>query len=161
MPRKRQACTSAPAGTSSRGRPKRTTRSTYASASKAQVKQEEPTPANQPSVEGVQPNPNPTPEQVLQQLQADLQNAQQERGRITATFIASQRAIQMSQQIAEVRQQLAILQAKIQSLQSNQPLSINSNQPQPAAQSQPNPSPSPQLNQPLAHHTPCHHSRGP
>jgi hypothetical protein len=53
-------------------------------------------------VEGVQPNPNPTPEQALQQLQADLENAQQERGRLAATFTASQRAIQMSQQIAEV-----------------------------------------------------------
>ena len=40
--------------------------STYASTSEAQVNEEEAAPINKPSVEGVQPNPNPTLEQVLQ-----------------------------------------------------------------------------------------------
>ena len=37
------------------------------------------------AAEANQPNPRPTPEQVLQQVQADLQNAQQERDRLAAT----------------------------------------------------------------------------
>jgi hypothetical protein len=88
-----------------------------------------------------QPVPNPTPEQVLQQLQAKLQNAQQERGRLAATFAANQRAIHALVQVAEVRQQLAILQAEIQSMQQSQPPSNTPNQPHSSIQSQPNPSP--------------------
>jgi hypothetical protein len=101
---------------------------------------------NQPAASGEHPNPNPTPEQVLQSLQlqslqAELQTAQQERDRLAATFVANQRALQASLQAAEVRQQLAILQAEIQSMQPSQPLSNNNNQSQPTAQSQPNAQP--------------------
>jgi uncharacterized protein involved in exopolysaccharide biosynthesis len=88
-----------------------------------------------------QPVPNPTPEQVLQQLQAKLQNAQQERGRMAATFAANQRAVQASVQVAEVRQQLAILQVEIQSMQQSRPPSNTPNQPHSSIRSQPNPSP--------------------
>jgi hypothetical protein len=44
-------------------------------------------------VAGEQPVPDPTLEQVLQQLQVELQNAQQERDRLAAAFAANQRAI--------------------------------------------------------------------
>jgi hypothetical protein len=73
------------------------------------------------------PNPNPTPEQVLQSLQAKLQVAQQKRDRLAATFTANQRVMQASLQAVEIRQQLAILQTEIQSMQKNQPLFNNSN----------------------------------
>jgi hypothetical protein len=126
MPPKRQASTWAQAETSTRGRPKRTTHSTYVSASQTQANEEE-APPSQPTIEANQPNPNLTSEQVLQQLQADLHNVQQEWDRLTAAFAASQRAMQVSQQAAEVCQQLEILQTKIQSLQPNQPPSNNSN----------------------------------
>jgi hypothetical protein len=46
---------------------------------------------NQPTGEGGQPNPNPTPEQVLQQLQTKLQQAQQERDRLATTFAANRK----------------------------------------------------------------------
>jgi uncharacterized protein involved in exopolysaccharide biosynthesis len=80
---------------------------------------------DQPIAGEEQPNPDPTPEQVLQQLQAQLQNVQQERDRLAATFAASQRAVQASLQAAEIRQQLAIVQAEIQSLQPSQPQSAS------------------------------------
>jgi len=72
------------------------------------VNEEEPVVANLPTVEGNQPNPNHTLEHVLQQLQADLRNTQQERDRLGTAFAATERAMQPSQQAAEVRQQLAI-----------------------------------------------------
>jgi hypothetical protein len=73
------------------------------------------------------PNPNPTPEQVLQSLQAKLQVAQQKRDRLAVTFTVNQRVMQASLQAVEIRQQLAILQTEIQSMQKNQPLFNNSN----------------------------------
>ena len=48
-----------------------------------------------------QPNSATTPEQELQQLQAQLQRAQQERDRMAAAFVANQQAIQASAQAAE------------------------------------------------------------
>jgi hypothetical protein len=63
-----------------------------------------------------QPAPNPTPEPVLHQLQAELQSAQQERDRLAAAFAANQWAVQALAQAAEIRQQLAAFQAKIQSM---------------------------------------------
>ena len=126
------------------GRPRRSARGAGANAPEPQDGQEaEVAAVDQPTGEGHQANHNPTPEQLLQQLQAGLQRAQQERDRLAVAFEANQRAMQMSQQASEVRQQLAILQAKIQSLQTNQPLSNNSNQIQPAPQSQINPWSSP------------------
>jgi len=126
------------------GRPRRSARGAGANAPEPQDGQDaEVAATDQPTGEGHQANPNPTPEQLLQQLQAGLQRAQQERDRLAVAFEANQRAMQMSQQASEVRQQLAILQAEIQSLQTNQPLSNNSNQIQPAPQSQINPWSSP------------------
>jgi hypothetical protein len=96
---------------------------------------------DQPMATGEQSVPEPTSEQVLQQLQAQLQSTQQERDRLATTFAANHRAVQASFKAAEIRQQLAVLQAKIQSMQPNQPLSNTSNQHHSANQSQPNPSP--------------------
>jgi hypothetical protein len=62
------------------------------------------------------PNPNPTPEQVLQSLQAELQVAQQKRDKFAVTFAANQRVMQASLQAVEIIHQLAILQTKIQSM---------------------------------------------
>jgi hypothetical protein len=53
---------------------------------------------------------------VLHQLQAELQSAQQERDRLAAAFAANQWAVQALAQAAEIRQQLAAFQAKIQSM---------------------------------------------
>jgi hypothetical protein len=60
---------------------------------------------------------------------------------LVATFASSQRAVQASLHAAEIRQQLAVLQAEIQSMQPNQPPSNTPSQPHLANQSQPNPSP--------------------
>ena len=54
-----------------RGRPRHSTRSTYASAQEDQGV-EEPVVEDQPLTAEDQPAPDPTPEQVLQQLQAQL-----------------------------------------------------------------------------------------
>jgi hypothetical protein len=71
-----------------------------------------------PAVEDQQA-PNPTSKQVLQQLQAQLQSTQQKRDRLAATFAANQRAAQTSLQAVEIRQQLVVLQAEIQSMQQS------------------------------------------
>jgi hypothetical protein len=92
MPRKRVASTSTPADPAPRGRPRRNARNAYASALEDQVV-EEPTVEDQPLAAEDQPNPDPTPKQVLQQLQAQLQSTQKERNRLAATFAASQKAI--------------------------------------------------------------------
>jgi hypothetical protein len=96
---------------------------------------------DQPMVTEEQPMLDPTPEQVLQQLQNQLQSMQQERDRLVVAFAASQRVVQASLQAAEIREQLAILQAEIQRMQPCQPLSNTSNQHHLANQSQPNPLP--------------------
>ena len=59
----------------------------------------------------------PTATQELQLLQAQLQNLQQERGRIAAAYAASQKAALAAAQATEIRQQLSILQAEILSMQ--------------------------------------------
>jgi hypothetical protein len=82
MPRKRAAPTRTPMELSTRGRPRRTTRSAYASAPEDQVV-EEPTVEDQPPATEDQQAPDPTPEQVLQQLQAQLHRTQQERDSVT------------------------------------------------------------------------------
>ena len=108
MQRKRVAPTRTPAEPSTRGQPKRNTRSTYASAPEDQVV-EEPAVEDQPPAAEDQQALGPTPKQVLQQLQAQLQSTQQERDTLVATFVANQRAAQTSLQAAEIRQQLAVL----------------------------------------------------
>ena len=85
--------------------------------------------------------PSPTPEQELQWLQAQLQSMQQERDRVIAAFVANQWATQASAQAAEIRQQLAILQAEIQSMQPLQSNFNTTNQLNSVNQSQPNPPP--------------------
>jgi hypothetical protein len=45
---------------------------------------------------------------------------QQERDRVAATYVASQQAAQTSAKAAEIRQQLSLLQADIQSMQPPQ-----------------------------------------
>ena len=87
---------------STRGRPRHSAHSTYASAPEDQV-EEEPAVEDQPPASEEQQAPNPTPEQELQQLQAQLQSMQQERDRIAAAFAANQRATQTSAQAVEIR----------------------------------------------------------
>ena len=99
-----------------RGRPRCSVRSAYASVPEDQV-QEEPTVEDQPPAGKDQPALDPNPEQVLQQLQAQLQSTQQERDRLTTTFAANHWTTQTSLQAAEIRQQLVVLQAEIQSMQ--------------------------------------------
>ena len=77
---------------------------------------EEPAVEDQPPAAEDQQALDPTPEQVLQHLQAQLQSTQQERDRLVATFTANQRVAQTSLQVAEIRQQLAVLQAEIQNM---------------------------------------------
>ena len=76
---------------------------------------EEPAVEDQPSAFEERQALNPTLEQELQQLQAQLQSMQQES--VTAVFATNQRATQTSAQAAEIKQQLAVLQAEIQSMQ--------------------------------------------
>jgi hypothetical protein len=92
MARKRAPPSNASAQPAARERPRCNARSTYASILENQDI-EEPIVEDQPLVAKEQLAPNPTPEQVLQQLQAELQNTQQERDRLAATFAANQRAI--------------------------------------------------------------------
>ncbi|KAG2564712.1 hypothetical protein PVAP13_7NG295589 [Panicum virgatum] len=63
-----------------------------------------------------EPLADPTPEQILKQLQDELARAQQQRDALAATFAQNQRTMQISQQAAELCQQLAIIQAQIQSM---------------------------------------------
>jgi hypothetical protein len=92
MARKRAAPARTPVEPTTRGRPRRNIRSTYASAPENQDI-EELVAEDQPVAAGEQPVPDPTLQQVLQQLQAELQNAQQERDRLAAAFATNQRAI--------------------------------------------------------------------
>jgi len=85
MPRKRAAPNRTPTEPSTRGRPRPNTRNTYASALEDQVV-EEPAVEDQPPAAEDQQASDPTLEQVLQQLQAQLQSTQQERDRLAATF---------------------------------------------------------------------------
>ena len=71
MPRKRIAPTRTPTEPSTRGRPKRNTHSAYASAPEDQAV-EEPTVEAQPPAAEDQQASDPTPEWVLQLLQAQL-----------------------------------------------------------------------------------------
>ena len=115
MARKRAAFARTPAEPSTKGRPRRSARSTYASAPEDQVV-EEPAVEDQPPAAEDQQALDPTPEQVLQQFQAQLQSTQQERDRLATTFTTNQRAVQASLHAAEIRQQLVVLQAEIQSM---------------------------------------------
>ena len=96
--RKRAAFARIPVEPSMRGRPRRSARSTYASTPKDQVK-EGPTVEYQPPASEEQQAPNPTPEQELQQLQAQLQSMRQERDRVAAALATNQRAAQTSAQV--------------------------------------------------------------
>ena len=64
---------------------------------------------DQPPAYEEQQAPSRTLEQELQQLQAQLQSMQQERDRVTVAFAANQWAAQALAQVAEFRQQLAVL----------------------------------------------------
>jgi hypothetical protein len=75
----------------------------------------------------VQLAPSLTPEQELQQLQAQLQTMQLERDKVAAAYATSQQAMQTSAQVAEIRQQLALLQVEIQSMQPQQAPVTNPN----------------------------------
>ena len=68
MARKRAASARTPVEPMMRGRPRRSVRSAYASVPEDQV-EEEPAIEDQPLVGEDQPDLDPTPEQVLQQLQ--------------------------------------------------------------------------------------------
>jgi hypothetical protein len=57
---------------------------------------EEPAVKDQPPAIEDQQASDPTPEQVLQQLQAQLQSTQEERDRLAATFAANQTEAQTS-----------------------------------------------------------------
>jgi len=100
--KKRVVSARAPTDPTPRGRPRRSARSTYATALEDQAT-EEPAVEDQPSASEEQQAPNPTPKQEFQQLQAQLQNMQQERDRVAATFVANQRATQTSAQAATSR----------------------------------------------------------
>ena len=111
---------------STQGRSRCNTQSTYAASLDPRDRGRG---ANQACGIGASPSsgattPNPTLEQLLQQLQGELQRAQQERDRLAVASVTNQRATLMTQQVAEVRQQLTILQAENQMNQTNptQPL---------------------------------------
>ena len=108
MLRKRVASTRTLAEPSTGGRPRRNNRNAYASALEDQVV-EEPVVKDQPLATKDQQASDPTPEQILQQLQAQLQSTQEESDRMAATFAANQRVAQTSLQAAEIRQQLTVL----------------------------------------------------
>ena len=76
--------------------------STYATAPEDQAT-EEPVVQDQSPAFEEQQAPNPTLEQELQQLQAQLQNMQQERDRVATAFVVNQRAAQTSAQAAASR----------------------------------------------------------
>ena len=84
---------------STRGRPRRSAHSTYATTTEDQV-EEEPAVENQPPTSKEQQVPSPTPKQELQQLQAQLQSMQQERDRVAVAFTTNQ----ASAQAVEIRQ---------------------------------------------------------
>jgi hypothetical protein len=125
MAGKRKASTRAPVASALRGRPRRNTRNTYALVQEDQAK--EAVVQEQPPAPKVHQAPGQTPEQELQQ---------QERDRVAAAFAASQQAAQTSAQAVEIRQQLAPLQAEIQSLQPPQPPSSTSRQVHSVSQNQ-------------------------
>ena len=104
MARKRAASARVPVEPSTRGQPRRSAHSTYATALEDQAG-EEPAVEDQPPTSEEQQAPSPTPEQELQQLHAQLHSMQQERDRVAVAFVANQRAAQA----AEIRQQLAVL----------------------------------------------------
>lgn len=86
----------------------------YASTENEEVEDEQPTQDQPPLAEE---QPEPTAVQELQQLQAQLLSLQQERDRVAAAFAASQQEALATTQAEVIRQQLSILQAKIQSMQ--------------------------------------------
>lgn len=144
MPPKRKAFVRASTSEAPRRRPKGTTRSTYASASEPvqdteEMQEEEVPHARRTTTTNCSTTqPNPHPEEELQQLRATTQQMHQERDRLAVAFTTNQRGTNAVQQAAEVKQLLAISQAEIQSLQPIQQPSNNSNQPQLQAQSLPN-----------------------
>jgi len=89
MARKRAASAMASRDPAPRGRLRCRACSTYATAAEDQAT-EEPIVEDQPPASDNQQAPDPTPEQELQQLQAQLQAMLQERDRVIAAFIASQ-----------------------------------------------------------------------
>jgi len=90
-------------------------RSTYATVEGEGSEGEQPEPGQEPPPAAGPAQPTAT--QELQLLQTQLQNLQQERDRIAATYAASQEAAVAAAQAAEIRQQLSILQAEILSMQ--------------------------------------------
>ena len=84
MTRKRAASARAPADPAPRGRLRHRAHSIYATTLEDQAT-EKPIVEDQPQASEEQQAPNPTPEQELQQLQAQLQSIQQERDRVAAS----------------------------------------------------------------------------
>ena len=131
MAGKRKTTTRAAVTTGQRGRPRRNIRSAYATSpaeddTRADAQGQPPEPQDQEIQDPeAQPNSATAPEQELQQLQAQLQRAQQERDRMAAAFVANQQAIQASAQAAEIRQQLAVLHAEMLSMQHAVPASTS------------------------------------
>jgi len=114
MAGKRNSATRAPTETARRGRPRRATRSTYATTGNEDVEDGQLVLDQAPPAEE---QPEPAAIRELQQLQAQLLSLQQERDRVAAAYAATQQAALASTQAAEIRQQLCILQAEIQSMQ--------------------------------------------
>ena len=131
MAGKRKTTTRAAATTGQRGRPRRNIRSAYATSpaedgTRADAQGQQPEPQHQEIQDPeAQPNLGTTLEQELQQLQTQLQRAQQERDRMAAAFAANQQAIQASAQPTEIRQQLAVLHAEMLSMQHAVPASTS------------------------------------
>jgi hypothetical protein len=92
MARKRSAFARAPSEPTRRGRPRRSTHSTYATTTE-ELDIKEDAAEDQPAATEEEQSQEPTPEQVLQQLQAQSQSTQQERDRLAETFVANQRAV--------------------------------------------------------------------
>lgn len=108
MPQKRKTTSGKRAAASApRGRPRRNTRSTYAtppevdarpqSEEEAEPAVTEDQPPHQPGRHGPAEVPEPTHDQILQQLQADVLAAQRERDRLAAEAAASSRTRQVSE----------------------------------------------------------------
>jgi len=111
---KRTSTTRPQAESSRRGRPRRTVRSAYATAGQEGPDDVQPEADQTPPV--AEPA-KPTTAKELQLLQTQLQNFQQKRDRIAAAYAANQEAALAAASASEIRLQLSILQAEIQSMQ--------------------------------------------
>lgn len=71
-------------------------------------------------VQGSQQLPQePTPEQLLKELQDELKRAQAERNTLTKQAVAKQRSVLVKQQILQARRQLSLIQEEVEALRAN------------------------------------------